>query len=120
MTGGGAIPNVTWWDSLRVLDLFSRFGFVSDFLTVLPRLLSQQVFFGTFFMSYSSCWSRLLYLFWIWHSDVLYYAVHGFIKKHEIYTAQRIFFLIASEHMIRQSCPHIALVVDPRLYTMLP
>ena len=51
MAGGGAIPNVTWRDSLRVLDLFSRFGFGSDFLPVLPvlpRPLSLQVFLAGF------------------------------------------------------------------------
>ena len=42
MTGGGVIPNVTWRHSLRVLDLFSGFSFVSDFLTVLPRLPSGR------------------------------------------------------------------------------
>ena len=48
MISGGAIPNVTWQDSLSVLDLFSRFGFVSDFLSVLPSPLSQQVFLAAF------------------------------------------------------------------------
>ena len=47
--GGGAIPNVTWQESLSVLDLFSRFGFGSDFLLVLPHLLSRQVFLAGFF-----------------------------------------------------------------------